>query len=445
MKKFFKYILLAPLALASLMLTGCQKDDADKDKGKDPVVSYFRSTDPAKAGKHITKAYLGETIAICGENLGDVQQVWFNDQKALLNPTMVTSEAIVVTVPNNISDNVTNTVRLVTSSGKTATVDFLTKVPDPQLATLSCEWANPGDVVDLAGDFFVADDEYPLVITFPGDITVPQEDIISMTRTNVTFKVPAGATQEGRVTAATRYGEGMSNFVYRDSRAMILDWDGTHGQALDAANGWRPGTPICFAGTDEIPALDGNFILFSGVKSDYDDMSEDNFSFSHWPFNEGAGVNSLDITTLFDAENFADYCLKFEAFVPKSTPWMFCALNILFTPYDIHDDNTYYFNDGEEAHPRAMWCPWYNNGSFGSFDTADRWVTVSIPLTDFTKDRYMGTAQRKITPADFAGLSMIVAWGYNTEIKATPVTIALDNIRIAPLEEEMPVKDDDED
>ena len=35
-------------------------------------------------------------LAFVGDNLGDVQQVWFNDQKAKLNPTMVTSHTIIV-------------------------------------------------------------------------------------------------------------------------------------------------------------------------------------------------------------------------------------------------------------------------------------------------------------------------------------------------------------
>jgi len=437
MKKIFKYILVAPLAILPVAMTGCSDTDAEKDKGKTPQVSYFRYTEPGS--EHITEAYLGETIAICGSDLGDVQQVWFNDQKALLNPAYITSEAIIVDVPNAISDNVTNTVRLVTSGGETATVDFYTKVPDPVVSSMSCEWANPGDVVDINGDYFVTDSEYPIQITFPGGATVAQDDILSFSRTKMTVKVPQGADQEGRPTVTTRYGEGMATFVYRDSRAMIFDWDGVRGTGLALANGWRKGDKITYSDFEGIiPSLDGKFICFNGTKADYNDMGEDQFSFCHWPIDEN-NISSLDISTLFDYENFDKYCLKFEAFVPSSCPWTICSLNIMFTPLDIFGENDYYFGEEDPyPYPRAMWTPWNENG--GTFDTADKWVTVSIPLTDLTKDRYMNPCARKMTKDDFHGLSMIVSWGPFSEATKVPVTIALDNIRLALLSEPLPEK-----
>lgn len=436
MKKFLKYILVAPAAIMTMALTGCSDNDADKDKGKDPKVEYFRYTNPGSAP--ITEAYLGEKIAICGSDLGDVQQVWFNDQKAQLNPAYITSEAIIVEIPNAISENVTNTVKLVTSQGNSATVDFYTMVPDPIVTSMSCEWAKPGDVVDIIGDYFVTDSEYPIQITFPGGATVAQEDILEFSRTKMTVKVPQGADQEGRPTVTTRYGEGLSAFVYRDSRGMILDWDGVRGQAVAKANGWRPGDKICYTDFQGIPSLDGKYICFNGIKSDYNDMGEDNFSFSHWPVTEN-GDASLDISTLFDYENYADYCLKFEVFVPSSTPWTICSLNMLFTPADIFGENDYYFSeDAPYPYPRAMWTPWQSNG--GTYDTGDKWVTVSFPLTDFTKDRYLNDCARKMTKDDFHGLSMIVCWGPFSEATNVPVTIAIDNIRVCLQSEPMPEK-----
>lgn len=103
-------------------------------------------------------------------------------------------------------------------------------------------------------------------------------------------------------------------------------------------------------------------------------------------------------------------------------------------------DNTYLF--GEDApypYPRAMWTPWQ---ATGSYDTGNKWVTVSIPLTDFNKDRYMNPCSRKMTSDDFAGLTMIVCWGPFSEETNVPVTMAIDNIRVAPLVE--PGADDEE-
>ena len=85
-----------------------------------------------------------------------------------------------------------------------------------------------------------------------------------------------------------------------------------------------------------------------------------------------------------------------------------------------------------------MWVPW--NTSTGFYDTGDKWVTVSVPLSEFTKDRYMNPCDRKMTKDDFHGLSMIVSWGPFMEETNVPVTIALDNIRVCLQSEPLPEK-----
>lgn len=429
---------IAALVCASLMVgfTSCSESDADKDHGKTPRIEYVRYTDPAS--EHITSAFLGETVAFIGSNMGDVQEIWFNDKKALINPTMITSNSIVVTIPSDISSNVTDVVRLVTSTGKEGTCTFQVLVPPPVLSSLDNEWANPGDVVTLTGDYLVNDPEVPMEITFPNGVKVDPATMEFSSTTKVTFTVPQGAPKEGQIVATSRYGSGYSNFVYRDTRALLFDWDGTHTTATGAkslalANGWRDGAKLITDSFDGIPALDGKYICFNGTKGDYNDMGEDNFSFNHWSRYDGEGhVPGLDPSSLFDAANFTKYCLKFEAFVPESTPWTICSLNAIFTSADLNNDNAYTWDD---TYPRGMWTPWQ---STGSYTTGGKWVTVTMPFTDFTYNRYLESAAKSLTADSFKGLTFIICWGPASELTSVPVTVAIDNIRIAPLEEEMP-------
>lgn len=232
----------------------------------------------------------------------------------------------------------------------------------------------------------------------------------------------------------SRYGDGYSNFHYRDTRALLFDWDGTHGQALALASGWRDGSKIVTNSFPGIPALDGNYICFNGTKGDYNDAGEDNFSFNHWSSwsNDAGQQTGLDPSTLFDVAHFTDYCLRFEVFVPSSTPWTVCALQMILTKNELGGSNSYIWDDD---YPRGMWVPWEKTGSY---DTGDKWVTVSVPFSEFNKTRYMGSSSQNLSADYFKGLTMIVLNGPASELTNVPLAIAVDNIRICPLNEEKP-------
>lgn len=410
----------------------CSKTDAEIDEGKTPSVSYVRYCDPDEANNHLEGAFLGETVAIMGANLGDVQEIWFNDQKATLNPTYVTSSSVIVTIPTVISENITDKMRLISSKGHECTYDFAVLIPVPQVNAIDNEWANPGDEVTISGLYMVDYDDSPLQIEFPGGVKVPHEDMVIADHTGVTFKVPQGAT-EGRVLVTSRYGTGYSNFTYRDTRGMLIDWDGVRGQGIARTNGWRDGSKIVTDSFEGIPALDGNYACFNTVKSDYNAMDEDNASFNHWSQYDGEGhVPGLNPADLFDTANWQDYTLKFEAFVPEYNPWTICSLNIIWSKAEQNNDNAYLFDD---TWPRALWTPWEKTGSY---TTGGKWVTISVPLANTNQTRFAEACPTAIDSSCFRGLSFIVCWGPASELTDQRVILAVDNIRIAPINEEMP-------
>lgn len=87
------YIVAAAIAsfFAPVLLSSCDQTDAERDRDATPSVEYVRVTDVNAADSLVVEAQMGAQIVIMGSNLGDVQEVWFNDVKALLNPTLITS------------------------------------------------------------------------------------------------------------------------------------------------------------------------------------------------------------------------------------------------------------------------------------------------------------------------------------------------------------------
>lgn len=427
--KTLKYAFIwAVAALGMTSVVACSDDTyAEQDKGKTPEIFYARKCDPAKADSMLTAAYMGDRIAFVGRNLGDVQQVWFNDQKSRLNPTMVTSNTIIVDVPNVIPGEVTNKARFITSAGKETVIDFAVIVPAPVVKSMNCEWVADGQTAVINGSYFIDDPSSPITITLNGNLAVPYDQIKVRSLNELEFVVPEGAT-EGYITVGTINGHTRSNFVFRDSRYMMFDFDGLRGTGMAMANGWRSGEKIIGSDINGIPSLDGNYICFSGTKGDRNDWSEDSHSINFWPNEWGDGTPEL--STLFPVEDWMSYQVKFEAFVPAETPWMLCGLQFIFTNAEIRDDNAF-IND--DSFPRGIWMPWNDNG--GTYDTAGRWVTVAMPLSQFNLTFYANSCSASLSPESFGGLTVIVSGGPDTGLTSTNVTVAVDNIRFAPVNE----------
>src|SRR5690349_17954937 len=100
MKLIYKYSLLLCVAVASAGIFASCNDD---DEGE-PTIRYVRVTDPLSSDSLLVAAGQGQMIAIMGRNLGAVQQLWINDQRASLTPTLITNTTIIVTIPTKLPE-----------------------------------------------------------------------------------------------------------------------------------------------------------------------------------------------------------------------------------------------------------------------------------------------------------------------------------------------------
>ena len=88
-------------------------------------------------------------------------------------------------------------------------------------------------------------------------------------------------------------------------------------------------------------------------------------------------------------------------------------------------NNTYFSDD---AVPRALWTPWEDTGSY---DTGDKWLTISVPLSEFILTSSGTTCATKFDSSCLDGFALFV-WSGSTGAACDPV-IAIDHIRVVPM------------
>ena len=153
--------------MSSFALQSCedQPDKYETTSGT-PTIYYARLSDVAAKDSLVEGAYMGTYVTLIGENLRSVTKMYFNDQEAVLNSSLITDNTLIVQVPNNLSDNPTDKIYMVNTDNDTTTYDFKTLVPNPVVSSMDNESAVAGDTVTLKGDYLLNYATSPLKVTF---------------------------------------------------------------------------------------------------------------------------------------------------------------------------------------------------------------------------------------------------------------------------------------
>ncbi len=406
-------IVFPVVALAALALLPACNDNPDAFELTDgvPVVHYVRIPDAVSADSLITSAFMGKTIALVGENLTSVKEIWFNDQKTVINTSLITPTALITSVPTVIPTVVTNKMYLITQNSDTVKVDFKVDVPAPLVSNMKCEFAADGEVAVIRGNYFlsVAGSENPNVIFTPN---IKATEIVSYSLNEIQVKVPAGA-QPGPVSVESRYGTTRSKFWFRDNRGMILDWDN-----LNANGGWRSGVT---SDSDPVAGITGKYVRFKGAMTADPSATwnEDAFSFNLWGTSNGRPEGDLFSIAPADA------VIKFEINVTQA--WKSGAMQLIFTSWSTANTNGYL---GDGTTPRGLWIPWKATGSY----TTDGWETITLPIKDF-KYNQEGVGVDFRGAGNYGGLTFFL-WHGGDQAKGEDCTpeICIDNIRVVPAE-----------
>jgi hypothetical protein len=335
-KKNNSILILMLLALVSIApFISCSKDELPNDGN--PRILYVRDTDPAISDSLIAGAYQGQLIAIMGENLQDVKEIYFNDQKATFISTYVTSNSILVSVPSNVPKEVDNKLKLVFSSSNTLEYDFKVLINEPVITNMRCEFVPDGGVATIIGNYFYA----PLTVTFTGGVT---GTIKSVEDNTIKVTVPAGA-EPGPITISTNFGVAQSDFWFRDNRNIFISsdpWSGWWGQDYVVTN----------PGSKDPIAINGNYIRITKTISD-------------WAWSEVAGGPPSDMGAI--SKNIPEEAIR------KPSLYNFKFEVNTIKPYS---SNVIKFNVGLTA---------WNNDAYKwnpPYDTKGEWQTVTIPFDE---------------------------------------------------------------
>jgi len=410
-KLLFSFVL--SLCIVTFFTT-CEEDYTGKYEIADgkPEITFIRYQDAERAGTLLESAFMGDAILIIGKNLNSIQEIYFNNVRAVLNINLISKNTLFVNVPRDLPSVRTDLIYFVTGKKDTVKHDFEVRIPAPVIERMKCEYLPEGADVVVYGDYFLATDPSRIKV-FVGDYEIPTSDIVSYEQNTLVFKAPP-MDIKGPLEVKTLYGNsGRTKDVFRDDRGMITTFD----DDFPIVAGWGRPNDRQIQNDPEL-ALVGNYLRWEGAvdMGNWNGKYDDGWCLNYWGEQNGKPTGNL-----FPSEP-ATSTLKFEANVLQE--WSGAPISFLFYPQGSNE--SYIWNDG---YARALWRPWYVAGNIVPY-TSDGWITVSIPLSTFTI-RSNGADADPDFPIAFGSLTMVAKVAGHDGEDCSPI-ILIDNIRVVP-------------
>ena len=330
-------IAIALLITGSFVFQSCNEDESYPT----PSIMNVR---PTADNNPITEGNFGDVIAIQGTGFGSTQEVWFNTVMAEFNPTLVTDNNIILSIPSDFPEEINDKITVVTKGGS-AEFDFKVIVPAPIISSISNEFPKGGETVVIEGDIFY--NIQSVSFTGGGD-----GEIVSYDPTMIQVIVPSGTTA-GTFTVNSTAGSSESTMSLMDKTGMICDYD-----AMNKFEDWGKESVIVDGSTNptDPQVVDGNYIkMQSSIDVTPGSWWVDQCATPH------SGIVMPDHPDNDPAENYA---LKFEYFSVGN------------------------FNDGHiqvqfDWGPEYRFKPYEGDEGSGSDFISEYWKTAVIPLNEF--------------------------------------------------------------
>ena len=153
--KYLYISLLALFAMAScddIVTYNDNYDDGMTSTGA-PVINAIYDSEDTEYTTPLESAVFEQMLVIAGNNLAQVKKIMFNDVEMQLSEVYATREKAFMPVPRQIPENVTNKIVYETELGST-TFDFTVNIPEVKVEGLYYEFCQPGDTVQIVGDYF---------------------------------------------------------------------------------------------------------------------------------------------------------------------------------------------------------------------------------------------------------------------------------------------------
>ena len=101
-------LILTIIAVASSFSLQSCKDQPDEFKLSDgtPTIYYIRPASYSASDSLLVEALPQTSICLVGSNLKSIQQMYFNDKKAILNTSYITENTLIVRVPEGVTKSI---------------------------------------------------------------------------------------------------------------------------------------------------------------------------------------------------------------------------------------------------------------------------------------------------------------------------------------------------
>ena len=377
-------------------------ESCHKNNQPGPMITGVRADLASPNDSTLSFVNPGQYVILDGAGLSSTQQILFDGVPATYNSALAAEQTLVIQVPSipftSLDTTKANTIEVMTTRGNYI-YHFPVVPPPPAVAAISNEFAHPGDVITLTGQYLFLMES----VTFPGGIAATQYTTTAA-GTSMTVTVPAGATTGGGIILTSQGGTSSTEPAagFRDTRGMLCDFDTWNQYSWGASN---------IVDSPSFTGNNGNFaqLSFSGV----------NAGDFGW-YNGGRSINTNSVQWIASdslSNPISDYALKFEIYV--KIPW------IVGSFYIVPNYTWTYL---------AAYAGWKAN-SDSTMVSTNQWQTVVVPLTNFQTNDGAGTPPSSLTTFLGGGnQSMSIMFVNDGTKTVTNFDAGIDNIRVVKVQ-----------
>ena len=296
------------------------------------------------------------------------------------------------------------------------------------VSSMKCEFVPDGDTAYFYGQGLDAVQQ----VIFPTS-NLNAEVLTAVSDSVLPVVVPKGAGS-GKIGFVTLNDTVYTNFVFRDSRNIIVDFDsrlatwggydpyGDEGETIESV---MSGDSVVKLPAKLLEGCSDSYgLLYGRYSRSWDMMQSLWIQYVGNPGEGGRGIKS--VAGPFEGYPISQLAFKFEVYVPEAAPYKSIRAEIFFGPADAPDKH------GRDRSPIYFWTPFQETGSFHT----DGWQTVTIPLTAFTHGIH-SDAEKFPTPVELnkAVNFTFVLFGDAEMANSPEILMGVDNFRIVPIED----------
>lgn len=369
-----------------------------------PVINTWSFIDGSKGGGSLIPS--GSAVVFKGSGLSEITSVTFDDEEAEISFPLSTDNQLVLKVPTVTKG--TGNAKFHTKTCKDGFeadfyVDNISNTPpcvtmcDNEFAVKTMKVVGNSLFPPLTAKFWDGKDYTIEASTEDGSIVIESQN-------RATITIPKGVVDGGHIVFSNLAGETITDFIYRDTRNMLITHDDE--DYLNKFIGQRPDQGFYDYTTDdyvkweERDEVAKTYFKSENTNGDFS-IFWDVAGYSAWTYSPNGEANPEGVAPKYPTPfgcfsesivngetTLNDYVIKFEVFVPEEYPINGNGLAIAFYGDTWLDIRGYC----------AFWQPsvanffkdkdgyWSLHATFQNWTTGGDWMTITIPMEELRFD-----------------------------------------------------------